>query len=135
MAERTPPGVWVLRILSAVFLLAAGVIHIYLVFNGTGGILGVLFILNGVAGIILAAAVLLLRGRLVRFAVILGLLYLIATLSALLLALTVGLFGIHSSWDLLLVPQTVVIESIGIVVLAVTTAAVLRPSFAAQPEG
>jgi hypothetical protein len=57
---------------------------------------------------------------------VLSLLFLIATLGALIMALTVGLFGITETWDATLVPQTVIIESIGIVVLAVTTAVVLR---------
>ena len=59
-------------------------------------------------------------------AAVLSLLFLIATLLALVLALTVGLFGITETWDYTLVPETVIVESIGIVVLAVTTFAVLR---------
>ncbi|WP_127476622.1 hypothetical protein [Microbacterium sulfonylureivorans] len=126
MTARTQRGLWVLRILSAVFLLAAGGIHLYLVFNGVGGILGVLFVLNAVAGLVLAIAMVALRGRLLQAATVLSLLFLIATLLALVLALTVGLFGITETWDFMLVPETVVVESIGILVLAVTTVAVFR---------
>lgn len=115
-----------MRILSAVFLLAAGGIHLYLVFNGVGGILGVMFVLNGIAGIVLAVGMVVTRGRLLQLTTVLGLLFLLASLAALLLALTVGLFGITETWDFTLVPQTVVVESIGVVVLAVTTAMVLR---------
>ena len=115
-----------MRFLSAAFLLAAGSIHLYLVFHGVGGILGVMFVLNGVAGIVLAVGMVLTRGRLLQLTTVLGLLFLLASLAALLLALTVGLFGITETWDFMLVPQTVVVESIGIVVLAVTTAMVLR---------
>ena len=50
-----------------------------------------------------------------------------AEAGALVLALTVGLFGIHQTWDFTLVPQTVIIESIGIVILGITTAMVMRP--------
>jgi hypothetical protein len=57
---------------------------------------------------------------------VLSLLFLIATLGALVLALTVGLFGITQTWDFTLVPETVIVESIGIVVLAVTTVLVFR---------
>jgi hypothetical protein len=57
---------------------------------------------------------------------VLSLLFLIATLGALILALTVGLFGITETWDFMLVPETVIVESIGIVLLAVTTVMVLR---------
>src|SRR5690606_16437166 len=109
----------------------AGAIHLYLVFNGVGGILGVAFTLNFVAGLVLAIAMLTLRGRLLQWATVLSLLFLIATLGALVLALTVGLFGITQTWDFTLVPETVIVESIGIVVLAVTTALVFRN----PPEG
>lgn len=126
MAENNQRFLWVMRILSAVFLLAAGGIHVYLVFNGVGGILGVAFVLNGIAGIVLAIAMVVLRGRLLQWATVLSLLFLIATLLALILALTVGLFGITETWDFMLVPETVIVESIGIVVLAVTTAVVFR---------
>ena len=117
---------WVLRILSAVLLLATGGIHLYLALNGVGGILGVMFILNAVAGLVLAIAMVALRGRMLQAATVLSLLFLIATLGALVLALTVGLFGIHQDWNFMLVPETVIVESIGIVVLAVTTVMVLR---------
>ncbi|MCH6230324.1 hypothetical protein MK786_06200 [Microbacterium sp. CFH 31415] len=126
MNEGTRRGLWALRILSAVFLLAAGGIHLYLVFNGVGGILGVMFVLNAIAALVLAIAVVALRGRLLQLATVLSLLFMIATLGALLLALTVGLFGITETWDFMLVPETVIVESIGIVVLAATTVAVFR---------
>lgn len=121
----------VMRILSAVALLAAGGIHLYLVFNGVGGILGVLFVLNAVGALVLAAGMLFLHGRLLQAVTVLSLLFLIATLLALILALTVGLFGITETWDFMLVPETVIVESIGIVLLAVTTVMVLRPKPAA----
>ena len=47
-------------------------------------------------------------------------------IAALLLALTVGLFGITESWDFTLVPETVIVESIGTIVLAVTTGLAFR---------
>ena len=126
MNEGTGRGLWALRILSAVFLLAAGGIHLYLVFNGVGGFLGVMFTLNAIAGLVLATAMVALRGRLLQVATVLSLLFLIATLGALLLALTVGLFGITQTWDFMLVPETVIVESLGIVVFAATTVAVFR---------
>ncbi|GAA3641888.1 hypothetical protein GCM10022200_27060 [Microbacterium awajiense] len=125
---------WVLRILSALVLLAAGGIHLFLVFTGTGGVLGVMFVLNAIAGLVLAIAMLILRGRLLQLATVLSLLFLVATLLALVLALTVGLFGIHTTWDMALVPETVIVEAIGIVVLAVTTAVVLRRPVTAQHD-
>lgn len=126
MTETKNVGTRVLRILSAILLLAVGGIHLFLVFDGVGGTLGVLFVLNAIAGIVLAIAVLVLRGTLLKLATVLGLLFLIASLASLLLALTVSLFGITETWTFTLVPQTVVVDSIGIVVLAITTVAVLR---------
>jgi len=111
----------VMRILSAILLLATGLIHLALVlFAGVGGVLGVLFVLNAVAGVVLGIGVLALRGRLRVAAIVLGLLFLVASLAALLLALTVGLFGITESWSFTLVPETVIVEAVGIVVLAIT---------------
>ena len=116
----------VMRILSAIVLLAVGGIHLFLVFDGVGGLLGVLFVLNAIAGLVLAVGMLVLRGRLLSLTTILSLLFVIATHLALILALTVGLFGITETWSFTLVPQTVVVESIGTVVLAITTVLVLR---------
>ena len=116
----------VMRILSAITLLAVGGIHLFLVFNGVGGLLGVLFVLNAIAALVLAIGMLALHGRLLTITTVLSLLFVIATLLALVLALTVGLFGITETWDFTLVPQTVVIESIGIVVLAIATLVVVR---------
>ena len=126
MTDGTSRALWILRILSALFLLATGGIHLYLALNGVGGFLGVAFILNFVAGLVLAIAMVAVRGRLLQIATVLSLLFLIATLGALLLALTVGLFGIHQDWNFTLVPETVIVESIGVVVLAITTVMVLR---------
>lgn len=126
MTDTTPRGFWTIRILSALSLLAAGGIHLYLVFAGTGGILGFMFVLNGIGGLVLAIAMILLRGRLLQLATVLSLLFLIATLAALLLALTIGLFGITVEPDFMLVRETIIVESIGIIVLAISTAVVLR---------
>lgn len=115
-----------MRILSALVLLAVGGIHLFLVFDGVGGVLGVLFVLNAVAALVLAIGMLVVRGRLVRFVVVLSLLFVVATLAALLLALTVGLFGIHEVWTFTLVPQTVVVESVGIAILAVANVVLHR---------
>jgi hypothetical protein len=114
------------RIASAVLLLAIGGIHLFLVLVGAGGLLIVPFLLNAVAGVGLAAGMLLLRGRLLALATVLGLLFAIASLLALLLALTVGLFGIHEHWTFLLVPQTVVVDAIAVVVLAFASAFEIR---------
>ncbi len=116
--------VW--QVLSAILLLAMGGIHLYLVFNGVGGTLGKLFVLNAIGALVLTIAMLVLRGRLLLLASVLSVLFMAGTLLALILALTVGLFGIHEVLSYQLVPTTLVVESIGTVVLALTVAAVLR---------
>lgn len=121
--ERSPM-LW--QALSALFLLAMGGIHLYLALTSTGGVLGDLFVLNAVGGLVLAVAVVVLRGRLLAAATVLGLLFLGGTLLALVLALTVGLFGISSSLDYELAPTTLVVESVGTLILLVTTVLVVR---------
>ncbi len=117
----------VMRILSAIVLLAIAGIHLFLVFDGVGGLLGVLFVLNTIGAVVLAIGMIVLRGRLLGVAAVLSLLFIIASLVALLLALTVGLpGGIREVWTFTLVPETVIVEAIGIVVLAITSALALR---------
>ena len=131
MAGNNRTVLWVMRILSAIVLLTVGGIHLFLVFDGVGGLLGVLFVLNAIAGLLLAIGMLVLHGRLLTLATVLSLLFVLATLLALVLALTVGLFGITETWDFTLVPQTIVIESIGVVVLAIASLVVPRTQRAA----
>jgi hypothetical protein len=131
MAQTGQGLLGVMRILSGIVLLVIGGIHLFLVFDGVGGVLGVLFILNAIAGIVLAIGMFALRRRLVKVTTVLALLFTIASLLALLLALTVGLFGITETWTFTLVPETVVVDSIGVVLLAITSVLVLRKPLAA----
>ena len=131
MAESGQGPSRVMRIISAIILLAIGGIHLFLVFHGVGGTLAVLFILNAVAGVVLAIGMLALHGRFLKIATVLGLLFIIASLLSLVLALTVGLFGITEVWTFTLVPETVVVDAVGVVVLAITSALMLRKSRAA----
>ena len=126
MAQNRQGPLWLLRILSAVILAAIAGIHLFLVFDGVGGLLGTMFVLNAIAGFVLAIAMLALRGAWLRIATVLSLLFVIASLAALLLALTVGLFGIREVWSFTLVPETVIVEVIGIVVLGITSGFELR---------
>jgi hypothetical protein len=107
-------------------LLVMGAIHLYLVFDGVGGLLGKLFVLNVIGALVLAIAVMVLRGRLLSLATVLSLLFMAGTLLALVLALTVGLFGIHEVVGFTLVRTTLVVESIGTIILAATAVQVLR---------
>ena len=114
------------RALSAVLLLTMGGIHLYLVLTGFGGLLGVLFVLNAIGGVVLAIAMIAAPRRFLPLASVLGLLFMAGTLLALVLALTVGLFGIHEQLGTQLVPTTLIVESIGTIVLAVTTGLAFR---------
>jgi hypothetical protein len=111
---------------SALLLLTMGAIHLYLVFNGVGGTLGKLFVLNAIGGLVLAVAIVVLRGQLLLLASAASTLFMAGTLLALVLALTVGLFGITEVLSYQLVPTTLVVESIGTIVLAITTALVYQ---------
>lgn len=126
MSTSNPTLLRVARILSAIILFAIGGIHLFLVFDGVGGVLGVMFVLNAIAGVVLGIGMLAVRGRLLQLAAVLSLLFIAASLASLVLALTVGLFGITETWSFTLVPQTFVIEAIGILVLAVTSILVVR---------
>ena len=126
MAENGQDVSRVWRVLSAIVLIVIGGIHLFLVFDGVGGTLGVLFVLNAIAGIVLGIGMFAARGRLLKITAILGLLFAIASLAALLLALTVGLFGITEVWTFTLVPETVVVDAIGVVLLAITSGVLFR---------
>jgi hypothetical protein len=109
------------QVLGALLLLAMGGIHLVLAIRGAGS-LSKPFWLNAVGGLVLAVAVMVLRGRLLLLASVLGTLFMAGTLLALVLALTVGLFGIGETLDYGPVPPTLAVESVGTIVLAVTSA-------------
>jgi hypothetical protein len=122
---RRPVVAW--QALSALFLLAMGGIHLYLVVvDGLGGTLGKLFVLNAVGALVLTIAIVVLRQRLLLVASVLSTLFMLGTLLALVLALTIGLFGIHEVLSYQPALITLVVESIGTIVLAVTTALVYQ---------
>jgi hypothetical protein len=114
------------QVLSALVLLAMGGIHLYLALTGVSGLLGVLFILNAVGALALAIAVVVLRRRLLLVACVLSVLFIAGTLLALVLAMTVGLFGIGETLHGRLVPTALVVESVGVVVLVATIALLVR---------
>jgi hypothetical protein len=114
------------RMLSAALLLVMGGIHLFFVLTGTGGELGVLFVLNAIGALVLAIAMVVAPRGLLPLASVLSLLFMVGTLLALVFALTVGLFGISATIGGELVVTTIVVESIGIIVLAATTAMAYR---------
>lgn len=108
------------RLVGAGLLLAMGGIHLYLWQTGykTIHLIGPAFLTNAVLGALAAVAVLLApRRRLAWVCLLAGLLEL-GTLGALLLSLTVGLFGFVESWSAPLVTPTIIVEVAGFLVLA-----------------
>lgn len=109
------------RVVGALFLLAMGEIHLYLVLTGTGGLLGASFVVNAAGSLVLAIALIVTRAKLLLTSA-LSLLLMLGTLLALVIALTpAGLLGLRSSLSYQLAPTTLVVESIGVIVLAATT--------------
>ena len=102
-------------------MLAAGGIHLFLVLTGAGGLLGVTFVLNFIAGLVLGVGMLVVPRRFLLAVTVLALLFMVASLVALALTLTVGLLGVQPGWDYPLIRETAIIESIGVVVLVAAT--------------
>ncbi|HWC83401.1 MAG TPA: hypothetical protein VG756_25885 [Pseudonocardiaceae bacterium] len=109
------------RLAGAGLLGAMAGIHIYLYFDGYSSVslIGPLFMINGVVGGLLMIAVLVSPGRFLSLVAGLSCLFDLGTLAALILSLTVGLFGFDESLVTPLVPTTLIVESIGVVALAV----------------
>jgi hypothetical protein len=116
-----PPVVLVLRILGAALLVAMAWIHLYLWNQGYSDIdlIGPAFLLNAIAGFVLAIGVLLAPRRLLGWVAAAGALLQIGTFGALMLSVTVGLFGFHETTSASLFWETVIVELAGTVVLAV----------------
>jgi hypothetical protein len=120
--------VTLLRIGGCVLLLAMAVIHGYLWLTGYDSIpvIGLLFLLNAIGGVVLAVGVVALPFRLLGLASALSALFTAGTLGALLVSMTVGLFGFVESPDSVTVISTIVVEAIGVVVLAALAAVSFR---------
>ena len=117
-----------LRVVGALLLVAAGAIHLYLWSTGYDSIdwIGPLFLVNAVAGFLLAVAVLAAPRRLLFWPAGAGALLQIGTLGGLILSSTVGLFGFVESSAASYYWESVIVESVGFVVL-VALAALCRP--------
>jgi hypothetical protein len=123
MHARTDRSLLTWQALSALLLLAMGGIHLYLVlFSGFDGLVGTLFVLNAIGGLVLAVAILATPRRFLFLVSVLSLLFMAGTLLGLVLALTPsGFLGVHEQFAAQLVTETLVVESIGTLVLLVTT--------------
>ncbi|MCZ2861107.1 hypothetical protein [Blastococcus sp. VKM Ac-2987] len=121
---------WVLRVAGAALLAAMGWLHLDLWFDGyrTIEVIGPAFMLNAIAGFALAVLLLAVPRRLLWAAAVLGAVTALATLVALILSTTVGLFGFVESTAAPLWWETFWIEAAAVVVLtAVAGLARRRP--------
>lgn len=111
-----------LRLVGAALLAGMAAIHVYLYLNGYQSVptIGLLFLLNGIGGAILTIAVLAAPRRFLGVVALLGALFELGTLAALVASILVpgGLFGFQESTQAFLVPTTLWVESAGVVVLA-----------------
>jgi hypothetical protein len=119
------------RLLGAGLLLAMGGIHLYLWQTGYKDIhvIGPSFLANAILGVLAAVAVLVAPQRWLAWVCLLAGLLELGTLGALLLSLTVGLFGFVESWSAPLATTTIIIEAAGFVLLAGFGAVQLLTSF------
>jgi hypothetical protein len=119
--------IWALRVVGAALLAGMAWIHLDLWFGITqGGFIGPAFLLNVIAGFGLAVLLLVTPRRFLPWVAALGALVLLGTMGALILASTVGLFGFHESTAAPHYWLSIVVESVGAVVLA-TLAALTAP--------
>ena len=116
------PVLLVGRLTGAALVLAMAAIHLYLWSDGYAAIafVGPSFLVNAIAGVAVAGAVLLVPVRVLAPVALVGAVLVAGTLAALLLSLTVGLFGFFDALQAPLVPATLVVEPIGVLILAGT---------------
>jgi hypothetical protein len=109
------------RLVGAALLAAMGGIHLYLYLDGYRSVatIGPLFLLNAVLGGVAAIAVLATPRRWLGWVSLAGAALEAGTLGALLLSLTVGLFGFHETTKAPLITTTILVELAGAIVLLV----------------
>ena len=119
------------RLVGAGLLLAMGGIHLYLWQTGYKDIhlIGPAFLTNAILGVLAAVAVLVAPQRWLAWVCLLAGLLELGTLGALLLSLTVGLFGFVETWQAPLVTPTIIVEAAGFLVLSGFGAQQLLTSF------
>ncbi len=121
--QRSGAGVWVLRLLGAALLLAIAGIHLYLWQQGYRDIevIGPAFLLQSVIGVGGALLVLVAPRRLLPVAAVLGALFALGSLGALIVSTTVGLFGFVETTAASLWWESFWVELSAFVVLAALT--------------
>jgi hypothetical protein len=132
--QRSAAGLWVLRLLGAALLLAIAGIHLYLWQDGYKDIpvIGWAFLAQVVIAIGGALLVVIAPWRLLPVAAVLGALFAIGSLGALLFTTFVGMFDFQESTSAPLWWETVWVEVAAFVVLALLTAVTARAALAAR---
>ncbi len=127
--RRVPSAVPVLRVLGAVALALTAAVHGWLWVQGYDGIpvIGPAFLLDTVVGGLLALLVLAVPRRLLPWAAAAGALFALATLVALLLSTTVGLFGFFETTAAPLWWESFWAELAAVLVLTVLAVRARRP--------
>ncbi len=127
--RRVPSAVPVLRVLGAVALALTAAVHGWLWVQGYDGIpvIGPAFLLDTVVGGLLALLVLAVPRRLLPWAAAAGALFALATLVALLLSTTVGLFGFFETTAAPLWWESFWAELSAVLVLTVLAVRARRP--------
>lgn len=119
----------VLRVLGAALLLGMAWIHWYLwAYSSydTVPVIGALFLINAIVGVVLAVGVCAVPGRMLGIVGALSSLFVLGTLVALVVSMAWGLFGLQETLQGPLVPTTLVVEPLGVIVLAVLAAVAAR---------
>ncbi len=132
--QRSAAGLWALRVLGAALLLAIAAIHIYLWLDGyrTIDVIGPAFLLQSVIAIGGAVLVLIAPWRLLPVATLLGALFALGSLGALLMTTFVGMFGFQESTSADWWWETVWVEVGAFLVLGLLTLLTARPALAAR---
>jgi hypothetical protein len=127
-ARLSPPVALTLRIVGTALLAATAWTHLYLWGRGysTIPVVGPAFLLDAIAGFLLAIGVLLAPRRLLGWVAAAGALVVLGTLAALLLSVTVGLFGFVETTSAPLFWEMVVVALAGMAVLGVLAGVPVR---------
>jgi hypothetical protein len=132
--QQSGAALWALRVLGAALLLAIAAIHIYLWQQGyrTIDVIGPAFLLQSAIAIGGALLVLVAPWRLLPVATLLGALFAIGSLGALLMTTFVGMFGFQESMGADWWWETVLVEVGAFLVLGVLTLLTAPPALAAR---
>lgn len=118
------------RVVGALLVAAMAVVHLLLWFEGFRDIpiIGPGFLVNAVGGLVLAVALVTVGRRMLPAVAGVTTLFTAGSLAALVISLTVGLFGVREQLSTPWVPTSLIVEGIGTVVLAVLTWLAARPT-------